>query len=178
MRSRGVITMHRLEPHEGIQETVQIVCRLYQAPAEVLTGFDCDSFCCGYDGTAVWALPRCLRALRTGTNLLNALHAWPNRPTYEMRLGKYASRGFAIAIPGLDVGRIDHAHIRRAQLTELHGMARLLKVGFELESAREPASNLSPANRCASAQSTEAGSDDDDAPAPMKKLGERRSAQR
>jgi len=81
----------------------------------------------------VWVLPRWLRAVTTGTNLLNPLHAWPNRPTYELRLGKYAARGFPIAIPALDMQRVDGLRIRRAQLSELHGMARLLKVAFEME---------------------------------------------
>ena len=88
-RRNGVINLiapQGRNPHEqSAFQTVQIVLRLYQSAAEVLAGFDCDCICCGYDGEAVWALPRCLRALRTGVNLLNPLHAWPNRPAYELR---------------------------------------------------------------------------------------------
>ena len=93
-RRNGVTNLMRVAVRDGathngglqsVKQTVQIVLRLYQSAAEVLAGFDCDCICCGYDGEAVWALPRCLRALRTGVNLLNPLHAWPNRPAYELR---------------------------------------------------------------------------------------------
>ena len=80
---------------------VQIVLRLYESPAEVLLGFDCDCCCCAYDGRTVWITQRCIRALRTGVNVLNPLHAWPNKPAYEVRLGKYAYRGFSVTVPGL-----------------------------------------------------------------------------
>lgn len=88
VRRNGVIDLMQIMLSHGVRsvmQTVQIVLRLYQSAVEVLTGFDCDCICCGYDGEAVWVLPRCLRALRTGVNLLNPLHAWPNRPAYELR---------------------------------------------------------------------------------------------
>ena len=90
VRRNGVIDLMQFRRNQGVRQsvvmqTVQIVLRLYQSAVEVLTGFDCDCICCGYDGEAVWVLPRCLRALRTGVNLLNPLHAWPNRPAYELR---------------------------------------------------------------------------------------------
>lgn len=62
---------------------VQVILRLYQSPSEVLLGFDCDPCCVGFDGNVVWALPRALRALRTGRTVLNPLHAWPNLPSCE-----------------------------------------------------------------------------------------------
>ena len=83
-RGKGVVNLtHQHEEHalRGSGVAVQVVLRLYTSPAEVLLGFDVDCACCGYDGTAVWALPRCLRALKTGINVLNPLHAWPNRAT-------------------------------------------------------------------------------------------------
>ena len=137
-RGRGVLNLQRFEvedPPVSVAQTIQVVLRLYSSPAEVLAGFDVDCCCAGYDGTSVWALPRCLRALSSGSNVVNPLHAWPNRPTYEMRLGKYAARGYAISVPALDQHRVDHALIRRSQLSDLHGMARLLKVAYELEAA-------------------------------------------
>ena len=60
-----------------------------------------------------------LRALRTGVNVLNPLHAWPNRATYEFRLCKYASRGWPVAVPALDVRRIDVLAVNRTPLNEL-----------------------------------------------------------
>lgn len=66
------------------EHEVQIVLRLYGSPEEVLIGFDCDCCCCAYDGHAVWATDRCLQALRTGVNILNPLHSWPNKASYEL----------------------------------------------------------------------------------------------
>ena len=68
---------------------VQVVLHIFRSPSEILTGFDVDCACVGYDGEAVWALPRAVRALRTGYNLVNPVHSWPNRPSYELRLLKY-----------------------------------------------------------------------------------------
>ena len=141
-RSNGVMNVMLFDLQNGQQsvvETVQIVLRLYQSPAEILACFDVDCICCGFDGTAVWALPRCLRALRTGCNILNPLHAWPNRPAYELRLGKYATRGWPVAVPSLATRSIDHDQIRRSQLAELHGLAKLIKVAHVMDASRAPA---------------------------------------
>jgi len=136
VRSRGVITMHSWTDgarEKEVDQKVQIVLQLYESPAEVLIGFDVDCCCCAYDGREVWASARCLRAIRSRTNVLNPLHAWPNRPSYELRLGKYGARGFAIAVPGLDEKRIDNERIRQQTLDKLKGLARLLKVSFTME---------------------------------------------
>lgn len=70
----------------------QVVLRLYDSPAEVLLGFDVDCACLGFDGERVWALPRALRALKHNINVLNPLHAWPLRASYEYRLCKCVIR--------------------------------------------------------------------------------------
>lgn len=139
-RGRGVISMiqhdefretaNRRNP--AMTETVQVILRLYDSPAEVLLGFDIDCACCGYDGTHVWALPRCVRALRHSVNLLNPLHAWPVRCAYELRLAKYALRGYAIAVPGLDWGKVDHGRIGKTKIGNLSGLARLLRISNAL----------------------------------------------
>jgi len=115
-------------------ETVQVVLRLYDSPAEILLGFDVDCVCLGYDGTNLWALPRALRALETGTNVLNPLHAWPVRASYEFRLAKYAWRGFPVAVPGLDTGKVDFEQVCKP-MGELSGLARLLHINLALEFA-------------------------------------------
>ena len=48
-----------------------------------------------------------LRALRHGVVVCNPLHSWPNQPTYELRLAKYAARGFAVAVPGLNLESVN-----------------------------------------------------------------------
>jgi hypothetical protein len=73
VRAKGVVNMHS----EEIK--VQVVLRIYSSPTEVLIGFDVDCCCCCYDGRNVWVTRRCMNALETGVNVLNPLHAWPNK---------------------------------------------------------------------------------------------------
>lgn len=53
VRCNGVINMHKtnIDSSLGVEETCQVVLRLYDSPAEVLFGFDLDCCCCAYDGT-------------------------------------------------------------------------------------------------------------------------------
>jgi hypothetical protein len=74
-------------------------------------------------------------ALKSGVTVLNPLHAWPNRPSYELRLGKYASRGYAVFVPGIDKRRIDYNLIQQTNLGDLKGLARFIKVASEMDSA-------------------------------------------
>lgn len=134
VRCSGVINIHLqeldAERRYAIDETCQIVLRLYDSPAEVLLGFDVDCCCCLYNGRDVWVSRRCLMALETGTNVLNPLHSWPNKASYEVRLAKYALRGFAVVVPGLDESLIDYNRIHDQDLDALKGLARFLKVSF------------------------------------------------
>jgi hypothetical protein len=135
VRCNGVINLHKVNIGSslGAEETCQVVLRLYDSPAEVLFGFDVDCCCCAYDGRNIWATRRCLMALETGVNILNPLHSWPNKPSYEERLVKYASRGFPVVIPGLDESCIDDCRIRQVELATLKGLARLLKLSLRAE---------------------------------------------
>ena len=131
-RSKHVINLRR-GPAFVDETTIQIVLRLYQSPAEVLLGFDVDCCCVGFDGYTVRALPRALRALRLGYVVCNPLHSWPNQPTYELRLAKYASRGFAVAVPGLNLAEIDLLQATsQGSLSQLRGVARLLLLHTDL----------------------------------------------
>ena len=133
---------------------VQIILRVYHSPSEVLTGFDIDSCCFGFDGLQVWALPRALRSLERGCIIHNPLHAWPIQPSYEcaphtsqrqhspcltshillrrLRLAKYAARGFPCAVPGLDTRDLDWNTVVRNRLCQLNLGARLLHVHIAL----------------------------------------------
>ena len=107
---------------------------------EVLSCFDVDCCCLGlsrgYGTWNLWALPRCLRALQTGRNVVNAIHAWPRSPAYEMRLTKYACRGFAVLCPGLDPASVDEGRVRGTSFDALSGVARLLRVATLVELAQ------------------------------------------
>ncbi|KAJ3100527.1 hypothetical protein HDU97_002163 [Phlyctochytrium planicorne] len=100
---------------------IQIVFRLFKSPAEVLMGFDIDSCCFGYDGKAVYALPRGMMAMTRRYNLVDMTR---RSASYEYRLFKYAKRGFAIAVPYVHPNKIEQA----GQVTEGKGLARLLSL--------------------------------------------------
>jgi hypothetical protein len=74
---------------------VQIILRLYRSPSEILLGFDIDCCCVGYDNEGVWASPRAWRAIVTRCNSVDLTR---RSPSYERRLEKYATRGFAIFV--------------------------------------------------------------------------------
>ena len=143
IRSAGVISLERnrrlwtgggFTGDDANSKMVDIVLRLYESPAEVLLGFDCDCCCVGYDGTHVWALPRAVRAIQYGVNVLNPLHAWPSKASYEFRLVKYAARGYPIAVPGWQHLDVDWRKVHQIQFTEARGLARLLRIVAALES--------------------------------------------
>jgi len=70
---------------------VQIVLRLYNSPSEVLMGFDVDACAVGYNGKDVFCCPRTALAIMTQSNTVDMSR---RSPSYEMRLAKYAQRGY------------------------------------------------------------------------------------
>ncbi len=102
--------------------SVQIVLRLYHSPAEVLAGFDVDSCSFGFDGEQVLATPRAVAAALTQTNTIDLTR---RSPSYEVRLAKYADRGYEIFVPDLDRSRIDPSIYERGA-SGVVGLARLL----------------------------------------------------
>ena len=153
MRGPGVINIEVgsrdvfEQPPEGSEPpptTIQIALRLYESPAEVLLGFDCDCCCVGYDGERVWALPRAVRAIRYGTNILNPLHAWPSKASYEFRLVKYALRGYSISVPAFETVDVDLAKIIGMPLSKLKGFARLLRIAMAFDAGYSEGGDLVP----------------------------------
>jgi len=85
----------------GLQ--LQIISRAYSSLEHVLVGFDIPACCVGYDGKHVYALKCFHRAVTTGVNLALSVK---RSPSYENRLAKYATRGFAVDVPELDHKRV------------------------------------------------------------------------
>ena len=85
-------------------------------------GFDVDSCAVGYDGKDVWVSPRAHHAL---TYQLNTVDMTRRSPSYEMRLAKYCGRGFGVAIPSLQLQRIDPL-IYEKRFDQVQGLAKLL----------------------------------------------------
>ena len=131
--TRTLFTLNLEGPFE-----VQIILRVYHSPAEVLCGFDIDCCCLGFGADErVRALPRALQALRTRQTILNPLHAWPRQPSYELRLAKYAARGFKVAATGLltpprAFAELQWRKMTRLRLINLRGAARLMHMDMAL----------------------------------------------
>ena len=66
-------------------------------------------------------------------NILNPLHAWPNTSSYELRLAKYARRGFSVWVPGLKHNLIDSDKVHCEAVSKLKGMARFLKISGDIK---------------------------------------------
>ncbi|KAL8867203.1 MAG: hypothetical protein Q9174_005813, partial [Haloplaca sp. 1 TL-2023] len=82
---------------------IQIILKLLASPLDVLLNFDLDACACGYDGSRVLMLPRCARALETGYSIFTMDLIWGHhlgnrRETQEVRVFKYADRGFGLRI--------------------------------------------------------------------------------
>lgn len=97
-RSRNAITFST----QG-RPPFQVVLRGYSTMAEVLHGFDLGSCSIGFDGSLVLLTELGALAAERGLNVL-CLDGW--RSSYERRLAKYASRGFSVVLPRLDLARI------------------------------------------------------------------------
>ncbi|KAJ3095563.1 Protein mono-ADP-ribosyltransferase parp4 [Phlyctochytrium planicorne] len=104
---------------------IQIVFRLYKSPAEVLMGFDIDSCCFGYNGKSVLALPRALRAMTRRFNLVDMTR---RSASYELRLFKYAKRGFAVACPNVDVSKLKQV----GKINTGFGLSKLLSLEAQM----------------------------------------------
>jgi hypothetical protein len=101
-RSVGCITFTFDDKERGRQE-VQIVLRYYRDIREVLQGFDLGSCSVGFDGSEVWLTEAGKFAMEHGLNVLNLRE---RRPSYELRISKYMSRGWGLILPRLDVNSL------------------------------------------------------------------------
>ena len=99
VRSAFAVTFAAAYP----QRNLQLILRRHACTADVIFNFDVDCCQVAWDGKRVLATPSAHRALRTGVNLAD-----PERSSidYEMRLAKFAQRGFKVAVPGLDLARV------------------------------------------------------------------------
>lgn len=146
-RSAHAISLVSVYPYRH----VQIVLRLYNSPSEILMGFDVDAcaagkFLCpisehhnhtasislspGFDGSDVFVCPRTALAMITQSNTVDMTR---RSPSYEMRLSKYAERGFEVLVQGLDRDRVD-PFLYEKRFDQIKGLARLLM----LERLRTP----------------------------------------
>ncbi|KAF8840816.1 ankyrin [Paxillus ammoniavirescens] len=118
VRTKHTVSIHSQYPYRP----VQIVLRLYKSPAEILAGFDVDAPCFAFDGERVWASPRAIVSLMRQCNTIDVTR---RSPSYEVRLAKYAARGFEVHVPTLQRHDIDPTIYERS-IARITGLARLL----------------------------------------------------
>ena len=80
---------------------IQIVLKLLPTPTDVLLNFDLDACAIGFDGSHVFMLPRCARAIETGYSVFTMDLVWGHhlgdrRASQDSRIFKYADRGFGL----------------------------------------------------------------------------------
>lgn len=80
---------------------IQIVLKLLPSPTDVLLNFDLDVCAIGFDGSHVFMLPRCARAIETGYSVFTMDLVWGHHRSDRWtcqgrRLFEYADDGFGI----------------------------------------------------------------------------------
>ena len=81
-----------------INNTVQIILRLYANKEDILNSFDIEGSCIGFDGVNVLLNNRGKFAYETGYITVDLAR---NSPTYSHRLVKYRKKGFGIILKNL-----------------------------------------------------------------------------
>ncbi|KAJ7735102.1 hypothetical protein DFH07DRAFT_893615 [Mycena maculata] len=99
VRNCTTITLYARYPLRRIQ----IVLKLTESPKSVLLNFDLDVCAMGWDGSALWMLPRAARALETGCNvftmsLIHGHYLSNRRASTQERIFKYADKGYGLRI--------------------------------------------------------------------------------
>ena len=99
VKNTKTINLLSTYPHRRLQ----IVLKILAAPIDVLLNFDLDACAIGFDGARVLMLPRCARAIETGysvftMDLIWGHHLSERRASQEVRIFKYADRGFGLRI--------------------------------------------------------------------------------
>ena len=99
--TRSSATMTLFKQHHG--PPIQIVLSTYSTLEDLLIGFDIDCAACAFVlRTGVFVCSR--RARRALEYRVNLMQSSRNLAAYAQRLEKYAARGFAVGLPGLDMG--------------------------------------------------------------------------
>ena len=130
----NAITFYREFP----QRSIQVISRLYKSPSEILSGFDLDCSCVGFNGSEVFVAPRAIRAFNTRCNMIDMTR---RSLSYEARLFKYAKRGFATVLRGMSRNEINpliYEHFNWGDAQGVIGLKRLLMLEQSFRDFREP----------------------------------------
>lgn len=115
-RTENTITIQIASYYPDIQI---IYSRLYSCKSEILLGFDIDSCAWGWDGKNVYGLETSIFSSINRVNIV--IDDSRESPSYPHRLTKYAFRGFAPYVPGLDLTKVKYipVDIRKTGLNRL-----------------------------------------------------------
>ena len=115
------------------QRHVQLILRRHKSTGDVVWNFDVDACQVAYDGEKVYATPAARRALTSGIIFADPMVA---SPSYELRLVKYSQRGFAVAVPGLDMSRVKSS-LKEGIFTMKSGKLLPLRLTFKKSLAEQ-----------------------------------------
>ena len=107
------------------ERSVRIILRLYPSPIDVLLEADLDACAIGFDGSRVFMLPRCARAIETGYSVFTMDLVWGcpregRRASTINRLFDYAERGFGVRILPSYAQSLEDDTLQKIPVEELH----------------------------------------------------------
>ena len=122
MRTKFAITFFCLKSEP---EIIQIIMYNYKNIHELLNTFDLDASCFCYDGKSIKTNCRGIRAMITGSNLVDVKRT---SPSFAFRLQKYRNKyGFGIEIPGYIASRLVP---KCSIMLDLHGLSQVCYSSF------------------------------------------------
>ncbi|KAK0512294.1 hypothetical protein JMJ35_005422 [Cladonia borealis] len=107
------------------ERSIRIKLKLYPSPIDVLLESDLDASAIGFDGSRVFMLPRCARAIETGYSVFTMDLVWGcpregRRASSIYRLFDYADRGFGVRILPSYARFLENDAYREIPVEELH----------------------------------------------------------
>ena len=107
------------------ERSIRIILKLYPSPIDVLLESDLDACAIGFDGSRVFMLPRCARAIETGYSVFTMDLVWGcpregRRASTINRLFDYAERGFGVRILPSYAQFLEDDTLQKIPVEELH----------------------------------------------------------
>ena len=142
-RSKCAVTIYSTARRNGGGNgypALQVMLHTFTSPLEVLVNFDVDACCVAYEPSkdVTYTTLRGLRALRYRTNLLcSDLYG----SSYEVRLEKYARRGYSVGVPGLQEHLLDPSLMKGFYFHDL-AFDRLFRVSLKRSQEQASAQQL------------------------------------
>ena len=107
------------------ERSIRIILKLYPSPIDVLLEADLDACAIGFNGSRVFMLPRCARAIETGYSVFTMDLVWGcpregRRASSIHNLLIYAERGFGVRILPSYARSLENDTLQEINFEELH----------------------------------------------------------